>query len=524
MAEPSVEIVFPVPQSAAEILSPDALEFVAALAERYGARREALLKERRARQEVFDAGEKPGFIADTAWIRESDWQVAPPPAVLQDRRVEITGPTDRKMVINALNSGAKCFMADLEDAHSPVWKKTLDGQVNLRDAVQRSISYDDPNSGKQYRLNAQTAVLLVRPRGWHLPENGVHFNGQPISGALFDFGLFFFHNAKALCEADLGPFFYLAKIEHYKEAVLWNDIFSYSEGRFGLPAGSVRATVLIETLPAVFQMHEILHSLKNNIVGLNCGRWDYIFSYIKTFRAHAHRVLPERGLITMLVPFLRAYSRLLIRTCHQRGAHGMGGMAAQIPIRGDAEANERALSKVREDKERESGDGHDGTWVAHPGLVPIAMDVFDKLMTGPDQKSVLPEIADETGELLDVPTGEITPAGFDGNIRVALLYISAWLSGFGAVPINNLMEDVATAEISRSQLWQWVRYEAQLSDGTAVTAQFFRERLAKALSDIGNEGGEHLQDAAQLLENMTLAETLAEFLTLPAYKKLSPGL
>jgi malate synthase len=508
----------------AAILGPEALAFLAELHRRFEPVRQQRLAARRARQARFDAGELPDFRPETQAIRDGDWTVAPVPAPLQDRRVEITGPVDRKMIINALNSGAKVFMADFEDSTSPTWTNQLDGQVNLRDAVAGSIEFTSPE-GKHYALRQPHAVLLVRPRGWHLPEKHVLIDGAPMSGSLFDFGLFAFHNASALAAKGLGPFWYLPKLQCFEEAALWDEVMAFAEVRLGLPIGTMKVTVLIETLPAVFEMDEILHALKGRIAGLNCGRWDYIFSYIKTFRAHRDRVLPERSQITMAQGFLKAYSELLIRTCHRRGAHAMGGMAAQIPISGDAEANEKALARVRADKEREARAGHDGTWVAHPGLIPVAKGIFDAVMPTPNQLHVAREDARAERDLLIAPiAGTITRAGFLNNIDVCVRYLAAWLDGLGCVPIHHLMEDAATAEISRAQLWQWLHVGGQvLDDGTPVDFALFdaavsgvAERLPKA----GLPGQQKIAEAASMLAEMTHAKELAEFLTLPAYERL----
>ncbi|HWU52211.1 MAG TPA: malate synthase A, partial [Tahibacter sp.] len=428
-----------------QILTPAALRFLAALHRRFDARRRELLQARAVRQARFDAGELPDFLAETRTIRDSDWTVAPIPVALIDRRVEITGPVERKMIINALNSGAKVFMADFEDSSAPTWDVMLDGQINLRDAVAGTIEFRAPD-GREYRLKPDTAVLVVRPRGWHLPEKHAHVDGEEMAGALFDFGLFAFHNAQSLQGRDRGPYFYLPKTESHREAALWDEVMGFAEAELGLPAGCMKATVLIETLPAVFEMHEILHALKTRIVGLNCGRWDYIFSYIKTFRAHRSHILPERGQVGMTVPFLKAYSELLIQTCHRRGAFAMGGMAAQIPIRNDEVANEVALQKVREDKLREVRDGHDGTWVAHPALVPVAREVFDAHMPTPNKLHVERPDVHVTRDALIAPCGgTITRAGFENNVEVCLRYLAAWLDGLGCVPIHHLMEDAATA-------------------------------------------------------------------------------
>lgn len=510
-----------------QILTPGAMAFVVELERRFGARRLKLLEKRDERQARFNAGERPDFLTETAHIREADWTVRPAPADLRDRRVEITGPVDRKMVINALNSGAKCFMADMEDAHSPTWAGTLEGQINLRDAVRRSLAFTSPE-GKSYALNDEIATLIVRPRGWHLPEKHVCVDGRPMSGSLFDFGLYFFHNAREALDRGTGPYYYIPKLESHEEAALWNDIFEYAEQALEIPHGSIRCTVLIETIPAVFEMDEILHALKEYIAGLNCGRWDYIFSFIKRFHADPERVLPDRSQVGMTVPFLRDYSRLLIRTCHRRGAHAMGGMAAQIPIKSDPEADAAARDKVRADKQREVGDGHDGTWVAHPGLVPVALEVFDKGMPEANQlERPLEDLDIGAAELLALPEGDITEAGLRNNVSAALHYTAAWLGGRGAVPIHNLMEDAATAEISRAQLWQWVRFpKGVLNDGRDITPDMFKQALDDELSQtrelLGDVrfGSGHYEWAAELLRDIVLNDDFEEFLTLPAYKDL----
>ncbi|MDI3328798.1 MAG: malate synthase A [Alicyclobacillaceae bacterium] len=523
-----VQINAPVSPEFAEILTPEALEFVAALHRQFDSTRKALLKKREERQAAIDAGQMPDFLPETEHIRRGDWTIAPVPADLRDRRVEITGPAgDRKMVINALNSGAKTFMADFEDANSPTWTNCIQGQINLRDAIRRTISYESPE-GKQYRLNEKTAVLIVRPRGWHLPEKHVLVDGEPVSGALFDFGLYFFHNAKKLLEIGTGPYFYLPKMESHLEARLWNDVFNFAQDRLGIPRGTIKATVLIETILASFEMDEILYELRDHAAGLNCGRWDYIFSYIKRFRNRPEVILPDRALVTMTVPFMRAYTLLTIKTCHRRGAHAIGGMAAQIPVKNDPAANEEAFAKVRADKEREASDGHDGTWVAHPGLVPVAMEVFDRLMPGPNQVDRKREDVQVTAaDLLRVPEGPITEAGLRTNISVGVQYIEAWLRGSGAVPLFNLMEDAATAEISRAQVWQWIRHpKGVLQDGRKVTVELFRqildEELERIRSTVGADrfaAGKYAQ-AADLFTRLTTSDEFAEFLTLPGYEYL----
>jgi malate synthase len=508
-----------------EILTDAARAFLTDLHHRFDGRRLALLKAREERQSRYDAGELPDFPKDTATIRDSDWRVAPIPAVLQDRRVEITGPVDRKMIINALNSGAKVFMADFEDSTAPTFESLVDGQLNLRDAVAGTIEFTSPE-GKHYEVKPNPAVLMVRPRGWHLPEKHFVVDGEPMSGALFDLGLFAFHNARPLQARDRGPYFYLPKMQSHREAALWNDVLGHIETVLKLPPGSMKVTVLIETLPAVFEMDEILWSLRTRITGLNCGRWDYIFSYIKTLRAHRDRVLPERGQVAMTVPFLKAYSELLIKTCHRRGAFAMGGMAAQIPISNDAAANEAALEKVRADKLREVTAGHDGTWVAHPALVAVAREVFDAHMPAPNQlDKQRADVVANRDTLIAPSKGTITRAGFEGNIEVCLRYLAAWLDGLGCVPIHHLMEDAATAEISRTQLWQWLHADKLRFDGTATPIDFplFDATLAtvrQRLASTPMPGQSRVSRAAELLSELTHARELADFLTLAAYPEL----
>ena len=508
-----------------DILTPDALAFLARLHRLVEPRRQQLLQARRQRQARYDAGVLPDFRVDTKAIRESDWTVAPIPAALQDRRVEITGPVERKMIINALNSGAKVFMADFEDSSAPSFANQLDGQINLRDAVNGTLTFRSPE-GKDYRIGANPAVLVIRPRGWHLPERHVTVDGETMAGALVDFGLFAFHNARALHARDLGPYFYLPKLEAMEEAALWNEAMAMAEDELDLPIGTMKATVLIETLPAVFQMHEILHALRGRAVGLNCGRWDYIFSYLKTLRRHRDRLLPERGQVVMTVPFLKAYSELLIQTCHRRGAFAMGGMAAQIPIKGDEDANEKAMAKVRADKLREVQAGHDGTWVAHPALVPVAKDIFDRHMPSPNQLHIKREDVDVGRDALISPCGgTISRAGFDNNVEVALRYTAAWLEGLGCVPIHHLMEDAATAEIARAQLWQWVHHGSlEFPDHAPIDFALFDHALAThthRLRESNLPGASRADDAAHLLATLTHADQLGDFLTLPAYEKLA---
>ena len=510
------------------ILTPEALEFLGELVERFAPRVEQLLRAREQRQARLDAGEMPDFLAETRAIREGDWKVAPIPADLQDRRVEITGPTDRKMIINALNCGAKVFMADCEDSLAPSWDNVIGGQANLRDAVARRIDFTSAE-GKSYALKDKVAVLFVRPRGWHLEEKHLLVAGKPIPGALVDFGLYLFHNHRELANRGTGPYFYLPKMESHREARLWAEVFDFAERRLGIAHGTIKCTVLIETILAAFEMDEILFELRDYIVGLNCGRWDYIFSFIKKFAKRADFLLPERRLVTMTTHFMRSYSLLCIRTCHRRGAFAMGGMAAQIPIKNDPAANDAALAKVRADKEREAGDGHDGTWVAHPALVPIAMEVFDRLMPTPNQVHRLREdISVSADDLLRVPEGSITAEGLRDNVSVSLQYMAAWLCGNGCVPINNLMEDAATAEISRAQIWQWIRHPGGvLADGRKVTAALFRSELSAELARLRTELGEaafvagKYSEAATLLDAITTAPEFATFLTLAAYRELA---
>jgi malate synthase len=524
-----VEILAPAPMPAGfdEVLTPKALAFVARLQRAFDDRRRALLERRAVVQARFSAGVNPDFSAETRAIRENDWTVGPTPPDLLDRRVEITGPVDRKMVINALNSGAKVFMADFEDAHSPTWEATIEGQINLRDAIRGTIEYQGPE-GKRYQLKPKAAVLMTRPRGWHLLEKHLRVDGRPVSASLFDFGLYFYQNAHTLLEKGSGPYFYLPKLEDHLEARLWNDVFVAAQQALDLPVGTIKATVLIETIPAAFQMHEILWELRDHIVGLNCGRWDYIFSVIKKFRDRPDFVMPDRARVTMTTHFLRSYSLLAIQTCHRRGAHAMGGMAAQIPIKSDPEANEAALRKVREDKLREANDGHDGTWVAHPGLVPIAMEIFNAAMPGPNQKDRLREdVAVTAVDLLTVPEGPITIQGLRVNVNVGLRYLESWLRGSGCVPIFNLMEDAATCEISRAQIWQWLKHpKGVLDDGRRITPALFRavldEELKAIEADIGTSAfqGGRFEQASRIFNEVATREPMIEFLTLPAYEEL----
>lgn len=507
----------------ADILSPEALMFVATLHRRFNPTREQLLRRRDERQAELDAGTMPDFLEGTRGIRQDEWRVAATPADLDKRRVEITGPTDRKMMINALNSGASIFMADLEDSLSPTWTNVVQGQINLRDAVRRTISFQNPD-GRQYQLNETTATLLVRPRGWHLAEKHMQVDGTPVSASLFDFGLYVFHNAAELARCGSGPYFYLAKLESHHEARLWNDVFNAAQDMLGIPRGTIRATVLVETILAAFEMDEILYELREHAAGLNAGRWDYMFSAIKKFRNRQDMMLPERAQITMTVPFMRAYTELLVKTCHRRGAHAIGGMAAFIPTRRDPKVNETALQKVREDKQREAGDGFDGTWVAHPDLVPVAMEMFDRVVgEEPHQKQRLrEEVNVAASELIDftIPSAGITEAGLRNNISVGLQYINSWLNGNGAAAIFNLMEDAATAEISRAQLWQWIRYRATLDDGSLVTAERYEQLRAEELEKLGGTASERYAEAAALLDRLCLEPEFVEFLTLPAYAYL----
>jgi malate synthase len=509
------------------ILSADALAFVADLAATFAPRIKELLAARKVRKARIDGGELPDFLPETASLRASEWTVAPIPPALLDRRVEITGPVDRKMVINALNSGANVFMADFEDANSPTWRNVVEGQRNVADAARRTISYEDPSSGKRYALAERTATLLVRPRGLHLLEKHALLDGAPIPASLFDFGLTLFHTAKAQLAHGAGPYFYLPKLESHLEARLWNDVFVRAQQALGLPVGTIRATVLIETLPAAFEMDEILWELREHSAGLNCGRWDYIFSFIKKLGAHAEFLLPDRGDVTMDQAFLRAYAALLVKTCHRRGIHAMGGMAAQIPIKGDEAANRAALEKVRADKLREVTNGHDGTWVAHPGLVAIAKEIFDAQMPGPNQITRQREdVVVTRAELLTLPNGRRTDKGLRHNVRVGVLYLEAWLRGAGCVPIYNLMEDAATAEISRAQVWQWLRHGATTDDGAAITRERFVRTLDEEMVQIQAEVGAtrfasgRFAEARELFERLSVAEELDDFLTVPAYDLL----
>ena len=524
----AIEVEAAAVERAGEVLTSDALELLALLHRRFDPQRRALLEARARRQAEFDAGLMPEFLPATAPVRAAEWRVAPAPRDLQDRRVEITGPPDRKMVINALNAPVSTFMADFEDACSPTWENLIRGQVNLADATRGSIRYTDPASGRHYGLRERTATLIVRPRGWHLPEKHVRIDGEGACGALFDFALYIANNFESLARRGSGPYFYLPKLESHLEARLWNEVFVATEAALGLARGTIRATVLIETLPAAFEMEEILYELREHAAGLNCGRWDYIFSFIKKVREWPDFLLPDRAAVTMERHFLNSYVQLLIRTCHRRGAHAIGGMAAQIPIREDAQANAAALARVRADKQREARAGHDGTWIAHPGLAQTAREPFDEALRGAHQLHVLREDVSVTpGDLLRVPEGELTDAGLRTCLRVGVQYLEAWLRGSGCVPLYHLMEDAATAEICRAQLWQALRHGARTSDGRPFTAERFERLLAEELDRIHGElgpvriSGGVFPTAARLFEQMTTSESFPEFLTLPAYELLS---
>jgi malate synthase len=523
-----LRVVAPLTAEQREILSPEALAFVGKLMRRFGPRREELLRQRVERQRELDSGIPLDFRPETREIRESEWTVAPIPGDLTDRRIEITGPVDRKMIINALNSGANAFMADFEDSNSPTWQNLVDGQINLRDAVRRSITFTSPE-GKQYALKDDVATLLVRPRGWHLVEKHVHQDGKPVSAGLFDLALYLFHNARVLLDDGSGPYFYLPKLQSHLEARLWNDIFRAAQDELEIPRGSIRATVLIETLPAAFEMNEILYELREHSSGLNCGRWDYIFSIIKTFWKHPGYTLPDRAEVTMMSHCMRSYSLLAIQTCHRRGIHAIGGMAAQIPIKNDSQANEAALGKVWDDKVREAGDGHDGTWVAHPGLVALAKKAFDERMPEPNQISrKRDDVVVTADDLLTVPEGQITESGVRHNIDVGIQYMEAWLAGNGCVPIYSLMEDAATAEISRSQLWQWLHHpDVTLADGRRVSAKWMRslfdEEMRKLRATVGDERFDsgHYVLARELIEGIVVRDDFTEFMTLVGYEHLA---
>jgi malate synthase len=518
-----VALAAPETPSARDILGGGALDFLAQLHRRFDGRRLELLARRREVQARLDSGWTPDFLPETAAIRAGDWQVAPLPKDILDRRVEITGPVDRKMVINALNSGASVFMADFEDSSTPTWGNMVEGQRNMRDAIRRTIAFTDPVTQKSYKLNEKVAVLFVRPRGWHLPEKHVLVDGAPMSGSLFDFGLYMFHNARELLDRRTGPYFYLPKMESHLEARLWNDVFVWTQDKLGLQRGTVKATVLIETIMASFEMDEILYELREHSAGLNCGRWDYIFSFIKKFARAADRIMPDRAQVTMTSHMMRSYSQLLIRTCHNRGVHAMGGMAAQIPIKDDPAANDAAIAKVRADKEREATDGHDGTWVAHPALVPVAREIFDRIMPAANQiHRRRQDVAVTAADLLRMPEGTRSEAGLRQNIAIGIGYVEAWLRGVGCVPLNHLMEDAATAEISRAQIWQQLHHGATLDDGRTIDKPLFRALLADEMAKIEQRLGpafrkSRFKEAAKMFREWSEAKTFVEFLTLPAY-------
>ena len=522
----SLTVVGPLGPGYDAILTADALAFLADLCRNFGPRRLQLLTDRQEAHARFQAGARPGFDAATQAIRDAEWTVAPLPADLLDRRVEITGPVDRKMIINALNSGANVFMADFEDSNAPTWSNVMNGQINLRDAILRTIDFTHPTTGKRYALGEQIATLMVRPRGWHLPERHILLGGAPVSASLVDFGLFFFHNARQLIANGSGPYFYLPKLEHWREAELWNDVFVFAQQALGIPVGTIKATVLIETLPGALHMDEILYALRQHSAGLNCGRWDYIFSVIKTLGHDPAFVLPDRAAIGMGQPLMRAYSQHVIRTCHRRGVHAMGGMAAQIPIKNDPEANQAALAKVRADKEREAADGHDGSWVAHPALVPIAREAFAARLGSEDHQIARgrEDVQVTAKDLLEMPTGTRTEAGLRQNISVGVQYIEAWLRGQGCVPLYNLMEDAATAEISRTQVWQWIQRGATLEDGRTVTSELVETLLQEEVEALGERAKNGcFADAKRLFLRVATETPLADFLTTKGYPKLQQG-
>lgn len=509
------------------VLTEEALRFLVALQRSFNQRRRILLIQREQTQQHIDQGWKPEFLTETKSVRDTQWTVDPVPDDLLDRRVEITGPVDRKMIINALNSGAKIFMADFEDSNAPNWRNVIEGQINLTDAINRSIRYTSPDNGKEYALNEKTATLMVRPRGWHLEEKHIIIDGEPASASLVDFGLFFFRNARTLLSKGSGPYFYLPKLEHHKEARLWNDVFVFAQDYCGIPQGTIKATVLVETILASFQLHEILYELRHHSAGMNCGRWDYIFSFIKKFRNRYGNVFPDRAQVTMTVPCMRAYTQLVIKTCHERGAHAIGGMAAQIPVKNNPEANNAAIEKVKADKLREVKDGHDGTWVAHPGLVSVAMEIFDEYM--PDKNQLYRKREDfncTEEELLQIPEGTITETGIRSNINVGILYLESWLRGNGAAAIHHLMEDAATAEISRTQLWQWLKNKAKLDDGRTFDQQLYEDlrddEIENIQSSVGSEGyqkGKYVE-AICIFNRLVVQPEFEEFLTIPAYNSI----
>jgi malate synthase len=521
MNDQNIQIIAELSSTHRFILSDEAIQFLGIMERFTRSRREELLKLRKQRQQQFDAGVRPNFLKDTAHIREKQWVLNNTPQDLQERRVEITGPVDRKMIINALNSGANVFMADFEDSNSPTWANCLEGQVNVYDAIRKTINYIDPISQKEYQLNKETAVLIVRPRGWHLDESNILIDNKPMSASLFDSMLYLFHNAKTLLSQGTGPYFYLPKLESHLEARLWNEVFIKAQALLNLAPGTIKATVLIETITAAFEMDEIIYELRDHIVGLNCGRWDYIFSFIKKFRNHANYILPDRQQVTMTSHFLKSYVTLLIETCHKRGIHAMGGMAAQIPIKGNDEANRLAIERVFADKKREALAGHDGTWVAHPGLIPIALEAFDAIMHEPNQLFKTPSevVTIKADDLLAIPPGDITEPGIRSNITVALIYLESWLSGNGCVPINNLMEDAATAEICRAQLWQWLKFSVTLSKGIILTTELLQEWMDEEYNKLKKT--ESLNLAKELLEKMIFNTEFDDFLTIPAYPYLS---
>ncbi|WP_313089910.1 malate synthase A [Chryseobacterium flavum] len=510
------------PEQFEEVLTPDLIEFLVVLHQNFNDRRSGLLEERKKAQKEFDRGNLPGFLKETEEIRKGEWKCASLPEDLLDRRVEITGPVDRKMIINALNSGAYTFMADFEDSSAPTWKNCIQGQINLSDAINRNIDFTNEN-GKVYALQEKTAVLLVRPRGLHLPEKHIEINGEEASGSLTDFGIYFFRNIKSLLAKNSGPYFYLPKLEHYKEARWWNDVFVFAQDYLGIPQGTIKATVLIETITASFQLDEILYELKNHSAGLNCGRWDYIFSYIKKFRNLPEFIVPDRDQVTMTSPFMSAYSKRVIEVCHKRNVHAIGGMAAQIPVKDDHEANKIAFEKVRSDKEREVKNGHDGTWVAHPALVSVAKEVFDQYMPSKNQIDKKFDYHIEENDLLEIPKGEITEKGVRKNINVGILYLESWLMGIGAAAIYNLMEDAATAEISRTQIWQWLKNEAVLTDDRTLTRNMILQWETEEMENIEKYVGEErfkngkFNLAKELFNELVFAENFEEFLTLKAY-------
>jgi len=520
-------ITGPISKEFEDILTLECLEFVAELHRKFNSQRLDLLKRRQEVQKKIDGGWRPNFLEETKSIREKDWKVLNVPKDLQDRRVEITGPTNQKMIINALNSGASCFMADLEDSSTPSWNNVIEGQINLKNAVNKKIDFTDKVTGKAYKLNEKHAVLIVRPRGWHLDEAHFLVDNEKCSGGIFDFGIYFYHNAKQLIKNGTGPYFYLPKMESHLEARLWNSVFTEAQKKLGIPHGTIKVTVLIETILASFEMDEILFELKDHIVGLNCGRWDYIFSYIKKFKNFKDFLLPDRSIVKMTSHFLRSYSLLLIKTCHRRGAHAMGGMAAQIPIKDNEALNQKAMEAVKQDKLREANDGHDGTWVAHPGLVKIAKDIFDEKMPQPNQVNKIPSnVKIEANDLLVAEKGDITEEGLRKNISVGIQYLAAWLGGNGCVPIYNLMEDAATAEISRAQVWQWNKHQCKTADGKTIDPEYVKKIVKEEMMQIKKEVGEqkfakgNFDRASKMFEEMSVANQFEDFLTVPAYNEI----